>query len=49
MTIVFDVLILVHIATGFIGLAAFWIPVFARKGGRVHLQAGRISPAAATL
>ena len=45
MTIVallFDVLIWVHIATGFVGLAAFWIPVFARKGGRAHVQAGRV-------
>ena len=45
MTIVrlfFNVLVLAHIATGFIGLAAFWIPLFARKGGRVHVQAGRV-------
>ena len=40
--LLFDVLLLVHIATGFVGLAAFWIPVFARKGGRVHVRAGRI-------
>ncbi len=39
---VFDVLILAHVATGFVGLVAFWIPVFARKGGRVHVQAGRV-------
>ncbi len=37
----FDLLILAHIATGFVGLAAFWIPLFARKGGRVHAGAGR--------
>ena len=40
--LLFNGLILAHIATGFVGLAAFWIPVFARKGGRVHVQAGRI-------
>lgn len=40
--LLFDALILAHVATGFIGLAAFWIPVFARKGGRAHVQAGRV-------
>ena len=45
MTIVpllFDVLVLAHVATGFVGLAAFWVPVFARKGGRTHVRAGRV-------
>ena len=45
MTIVkllFSVLIGIHVATGFVGLAAFWVPVFARKGGRVHVRAGRV-------
>ena len=41
-TLLFDVLVLAHVATGFVGLAAFWIPVFARKGGRAHVQAGRV-------
>ena len=41
-SLLFDVLVWAHVATGFIGLAAFWIPVFARKGGRVHVQAGRV-------
>ncbi len=40
--VLFDILILAHVATGFVGLAAFWIPVFARKGGRLHVQAGRV-------
>ena len=38
----FDALLLVHVVTGFVGLAAFWIPVFARKGGRAHVRAGRV-------
>ena len=45
MTIVnllFEVLVLAHVATGFVGLVAFWIPLFARKGGRVHVRAGRV-------
>ena len=31
-----------HISTGFVGLAAFWIPALARKGGRLHVVAGRV-------
>ncbi len=37
-----DALLLAHVATGFVGLAAFWIPLFARKGGRAHVRAGRV-------
>ena len=33
---------LVHIAAGSLGLVFFWIPIFAKKGGRVHLAAGRV-------
>ncbi len=35
-------LIPAHVAAGFVGLAAFWIPLFVRKGGRLHVQAGRV-------
>ena len=42
MSVAMNALVLAHVATGFVGLAAFWIPVFARKGGRVHVQAGRV-------
>lgn len=31
-----------HIACGFIGLAAFWLPVLARKGQALHITAGRV-------
>lgn len=31
-----------HIVLGFVGLAAFWFPVFARKGGRIHRVAGKV-------
>ena len=37
-----NAVVLVHVVTGFIGLAAFWIPVFARKGGPLHVRAGRV-------
>ncbi len=42
LSLAMSTLVLVHVATGFVGLAAFWIPLFARKGGRVHVQAGRV-------
>ena len=35
-------MIVVHVVAGFVGLAAFWVPVFARKGGRAHVRAGRV-------
>ncbi len=31
----------VHIGAGALGLLCFWIPIFAKKGGRLHLAAGR--------
>ena len=31
-----------HIFVGLVGLVAFWIPVFARKGGRLHIFFGRV-------
>ena len=42
-----DLLRALHIATGFVGLAAFWIPALARKGGRLHVGAGRVFAACA--
>ena len=32
----------IHIAFGAVGLAAFWVPVFARKGANVHVTAGKV-------
>jgi len=32
----------VHIVFGFVGLLVFWAPVFAKKGGRLHIRAGQI-------
>ena len=29
-----------HIGLGFLGLTAFWIPIFAKKGGPLHIRAG---------
>ncbi len=32
----------IHVLAGLTGLAAFWTPALARKGGRTHVQIGRI-------
>ena len=37
-----EILRYVHIGAGFVGLAAFWVPLFARKGAKVHVVAGRV-------
>lgn len=37
---VFDAFVKLHVLAGFLGLASFWIPVVAKKGGRLHIQAG---------
>ncbi|MBA3887084.1 MAG: hypothetical protein H0X67_15345 [Acidobacteria bacterium] len=38
----YQTVLTLHIAAGLIGLAAFWTPAVARKGGTVHVRAGRI-------
>lgn len=42
MELLFKTIILFHIAVGSIGLASFWVPVFARKRKGLHTQAGKI-------
>lgn len=37
-----DTLRWVHVVAGFTGLAAFWIPIFTRKGGRHHRLYGKV-------
>ncbi|MBT8086230.1 MAG: hypothetical protein KJN72_13460 [Woeseia sp.] len=32
----------VHVVFGAVGLAAFWVPVFAKKGAKVHILFGKI-------
>ena len=34
--------LLFHIVAGLIGLAAFWLPALLRKGGKAHVQFGRV-------
>ena len=42
MTPVLNAFVLLHIVAGFVGLAAFWVPVLTRKGGRAHVRFGLV-------
>ncbi|MDE0165037.1 MAG: hypothetical protein OXL36_08070 [Bryobacterales bacterium] len=42
-----SVLRMLHIFWGFLGLAAFWAPVFTKKGGKAHIRAGKVFTASA--
>lgn len=42
MTTLHEFLRWTHVAFGFVGLTAFWLPVFARKGQRLHITAGKV-------
>ena len=42
MDMVLDINRWIHIVVGFVGLAAFWVPVVARKGGPAHRAAGKV-------
>jgi len=37
-----DMLRHTHVAAGFIGLAAFWVPIFTRKGAKYHRLFGKV-------
>lgn len=38
----FQLLVVLHVATGGVGLLVFWVPVLGRKGGPAHKRWGRI-------
>jgi hypothetical protein len=38
----FKSILFAHIVVAFFGLVVFWIPIFARKGERVHVRAGKV-------
>ena len=42
MGIIQNTLSYVHVIFGFAGLLAFWIPVFAKKGGNTHVRYGKV-------
>ncbi len=44
---VYLALIFTHVAFGFVGLAAFWVPLFSTKGGSLHVKAGTVFKIAA--
>lgn len=41
MTTLHSILVWLHIAFGAVALVLFWVPALARKGGRLHVTAGR--------
>ena len=38
----FHILVWTHIATGAVGLVAFWVPILGRKGGQAHRRWGKL-------
>lgn len=39
---IFHFFVAAHIATGAVGLIAFWGPIVAKKGGRIHQRTGQV-------
>lgn len=39
----FEILVVLHIATGTTGLLAFWVPIAAKKGAATHRKWGRVA------
>lgn len=46
-TLVYAALRTAHVGAAFVGLVVFWLPILARKGGRLHVLCGRIFVASA--
>ena len=42
MTLMLNIVVGAHVIAGFVGLGAFWIPVFVRKGGVSHKRFGAV-------
>lgn len=42
MTTMLSALLFLHIVAGFLGLAAFWVPLFVKKGAPIHVRSGRV-------
>lgn len=49
MSLLHQMVVWIHVALGFVGLAAFWVPVFSRKGGPNHVRFGKIYAWCATI
>ncbi|WP_251360074.1 hypothetical protein [Kangiella sp. TOML190] len=41
MEILHEILRYTHMIGGFVGLGLFWIPIFSKKGGKIHRQMGK--------
>lgn len=42
MEAIYKILLFIHVAAGFLSLAAFWVPVFAKKRKGLHVQSGKV-------
>lgn len=42
MSRIYFFVLLIHMTGGLVGLAAFWLPAVLRKGGKAHVQFGRV-------
>jgi len=42
MSLLLDINRWIHVIFGFLGLAAFWVPILTRKGGKHHRRFGRV-------
>ena len=41
MDLAIDIIRWIHVALGIVGLIVYWIPIFATKGGKLHVRFGR--------
>ena len=42
MEALFKIILTIHIAAGTVSLIVFWIPIFVKKGGDIHIKIGKI-------
>lgn len=42
MDMIFKILLTIHVSFGCISLITFWIPIFTKKGGNLHIKVGKI-------
>jgi hypothetical protein len=42
MNLLLQLLIYIHVTAGFVGLAAFWVPIFTKKGAVNHVRFGKV-------
>ncbi|MBT8136878.1 MAG: hypothetical protein KJO54_07685 [Gammaproteobacteria bacterium] len=47
MPMIMRILLIIHVVLGGVGLVAFWVPIFSRKGGPAHRLFGKVYKACA--